>query len=68
MIWRLAKDLNFDPMGISRAKKLKMEHKKNTYFHHYVPWTKISDDMNKSFIYQICDLYALAIYVQDFFF
>ena len=30
MIWRLALIyLNFDPMGISRAGKLKMKHKKN---------------------------------------
>ena len=38
--------LNFDPKGVSRAQKLKMKHKKITYFRHYVPWTKIPDDMN----------------------
>ena len=54
MTWRLAKTLiylNFDPMGVSRAHILKMKHKKITYIHHYVPWTKIPDDMNKSFVW-----------------
>ena len=32
--------LNFDPMGVSRAQKLKMKHEKITYFRHHVPWTK----------------------------
>ena len=44
MIWRLA---------IPRAQKLKMKHRKITYFRHHVSWTKIPDDMNKSFDYQI---------------
>ena len=39
--------LNFDPGGVSRAWKLKMKHEKITYFRHYVPWTKIPEDMNK---------------------
>jgi hypothetical protein len=47
--------LNFDPMAISRARKLKMKHEKITYFRHYVPWTKIPDEMNKSIIIQIKD-------------
>ena len=42
--------LNFDPMGVSSAHKLKMKHKKIMYFHHYVPWTEITDDMNSSYI------------------
>ena len=40
--------LNFDPMGCSRAQKLKIKHIKIRYFRHYVPWTKIPDNMNKS--------------------
>ena len=40
--------LKFDPMGVSRAQKFKIKHRKITYFCHYVPWTKIPVDMNKS--------------------
>ena len=28
---------------------INLNHQKITYFRHYVPWTKIQDDMNKSF-------------------
>ena len=40
--------LNFDPMGISRARKLKMKHQQISYFHHYIHGRKFLDDMNKS--------------------
>ena len=50
MVWRLVKDLDlpeFWPYGRLKGLKLKMKHKKITYFRHYIPWTKIPDDMNK---------------------
>ena len=48
-LYTFAVYLNFDPIGISRAQKLKMKNKKIMYFRHYVPWTKIPDNMTNLF-------------------
>ena len=48
--------LNFDPMGFSRAQKLKMKHQKISYFRHYVhvqnrrrTWTSLKTGWNNDF-------------------
>ena len=51
MISRLPKTLiylNFDPMGVSRARNLQLKHQKIFYFRHFVHGRKLPDDMNKS--------------------
>ena len=55
--------LNFDPGGVSRARKLKMKHEKITNFRHYVPWTIILEDMNKS---QVCIFWGNGKIMQHF--